>query len=98
MHSDAGAFPDSVGRKQRGDLFGIMIVVADRAVASLEFLDRLDVLENRDSLFELANIHRFKPPRVLPAALELRDARVKWRAQTSAQEIATASNHLRGGR
>jgi hypothetical protein len=34
-----------------------VIVVADSTVASLEFLDRLDVLENGDSFFELADIH-----------------------------------------
>src|SRR5258705_1631800 len=86
MRSDPGAFPNPVGRKQRGDFLGIVIVVTDRAVASLEFFDRLDVLENGDSFFELGNIHfkppALKPPRVPLAALDLRDARVK-RCDTS---------------
>src|SRR6202041_579078 len=58
MPSDAGALPDTVGREQRRDFRGIVIVVADAAVASLEFLDRLDVFERRDPFFELADIHR----------------------------------------
>src|SRR5258708_16826209 len=59
MPSDAGALPDTVGREQRGDLRRIVILVTDRAVAGLEFLDRLDIFENRDSLFEVADIHRY---------------------------------------
>jgi hypothetical protein len=58
MPPDAGALPDAVGREQCGDFLGIVILVADGAVASLEFLDCLDVFENSDPLFELANFHR----------------------------------------
>src|SRR5260370_22914692 len=57
MPPDAGALPDAVGREQRGDFRRIVILVADRAVAGLEFLDRLDIFENRDSFFEVADIH-----------------------------------------
>src|SRR5579862_3594953 len=58
MPPDAGAFPNAVRREQRGDFRGIVILVANGAVACLEFLDRLDIFENRDPFFEVADIHR----------------------------------------
>src|SRR5271156_3500871 len=59
MPPDARAFPDAVGGEQPGDFRWIVIVVADRAVAGLELLDRLDVFENGDPLFEFVEIHGY---------------------------------------
>src|SRR6266481_546972 len=57
MPPDARALPDALGCEQRNDFRRIVILVADRAVTGLQFFDRLDVFENRDSLFEIADIH-----------------------------------------
>src|ERR1700735_1936499 len=59
MPPDAGAFPDAFGGEQRNYFRRIVILVADRAVASFEFLDRLDILEYPDPFFEVADIHRY---------------------------------------
>src|SRR5579863_5329020 len=57
MNADARTFPDAVGREQRGDFRRIVILVADRAVASLKLLDRFDIFEHRNPLFEVFDTH-----------------------------------------
>src|SRR5579872_3294499 len=57
VRADVGPFPDAVVGEQRDDVVGVVIVVAYRAVTRLEFLDRLDVFENRDALGEFGEIH-----------------------------------------
>src|SRR6266851_440547 len=53
----ADALPDSVLGKQRRNLRGVVIIVADGAITRLEFLDRLDILDNRDPLLQFGIIH-----------------------------------------
>jgi hypothetical protein len=59
--AEVGALPDPVLREQRGDRVRVVVVVADVAVADLELLDRLDVLEPGDALFECREIHACFP-------------------------------------
>src|SRR5262249_51303836 len=50
-------FPNTIFDEQRSDFVWVMILVTYRAIARLQLLDGLDVLEPGQALFELRHLH-----------------------------------------